>query len=58
MSTFPPKKGNNPNPPNPPQVTGERGPISVGNGGIPASLRIKAAGTKNAPGLEKTNSAS
>lgn len=54
MAGFPPAKGNRPNPPTPPQVTGERGPISTGNGGIKASLKVKAAGTKNAPGLDKT----
>jgi len=29
-------------------------PVSSGNGGIPASLRIKKAGTKDTPGTEKT----
>ena len=53
MSGFPPLKGNRTNPPDPSQVTGERGPISTGNGGIKASLKIKAAGTKDSPGLEK-----
>lgn len=28
--------------------------VSTGNGGIPASLKIKAAGTKDAPGIAKT----
>lgn len=27
--------------------------VSTGNGGIPASLKIKAAGSKSAPGVEK-----
>jgi len=53
MSGFPPLKGGRSNPPSPAQVTGERGPISTGNGGIKASLKIKAAGTVNSPGLEK-----
>lgn len=58
MSTFPPKKAGRSNPPAPAQVKGERGPISTGNGGIPASLKIKAAGSFYAPGKEKINSAS
>lgn len=29
-------------------------PVSTGNGGIKTSLRIKNAGCKDAPGLEKT----
>lgn len=53
MSGFPPAKGNKQSVPNPPQVTGERGPISTGSGGIKASLSVKAAGTKNYPAVEK-----
>lgn len=49
MATFPPKRGNKA-PVNPPQVTGERGPVSTGKGGIPASLKVKAAGTRPARG--------
>jgi hypothetical protein len=30
------------------------GPTSTGKGGIPNSLKVKAAGTKGAPGIEKT----
>lgn len=28
--------------------------VSTGNGGIPASLKAKAAGSKPSPGIEKT----
>lgn len=53
MAGFPPAKGNQ-KPTNPPQVTGERGPISTGNGGIKTSLKVKAAGSMNTPGVDKT----
>jgi len=49
---FPPLKSNK-QPVSPPQVTGERGPISTGKGGIKASLKIKNASIVNAPGVEK-----
>jgi len=32
--------------------------VSSGNGGIKTSLKVKAAGAKNAPGLEKNVNAS
>jgi hypothetical protein len=55
MSGFPPAKGNSnanqyPNS-NPNQM--DSTPTSTGNGGIKASLKIKAAGTQDAPGLDK-----
>jgi hypothetical protein len=53
MATFPPKKGNHSSPSAPAQVTGERGPVSTGNGGIKTSLGVKAAGTKNTVGVDK-----
>lgn len=46
---FPPLKGGN----SQPLKVNNVGPTSTGKGGIPASLKIKAAGTKDAPGLEK-----
>lgn len=51
MSTFPPKKANQA--PVQPSHVVEKGAVSTGNGGIPKSLQVKAAGNKNAPGLEK-----
>ena len=50
MATFPPKGASK----NAPVPTTETPAVSTGKGGIPASLKIKAAGTKNAPGKEKT----
>lgn len=50
MSTFPPKSASQSAPSIPVKNCG---PTSLGNGGIPASLKVKAAGTKDAPGLEK-----
>lgn len=58
MLGFPPAKGNKPNPPNPTQVTGERGAISTGSGGLKSSISLKNAGIKPSPGIEKVNSAS
>jgi hypothetical protein len=58
MAGFPPSKGNKPNPPNPSQVTGERGAISTGSGGLTASKAMKNAAIKPSPGIEKVNSAS
>lgn len=52
MSTFPPSKANQ-KASKPAQVV-DLGPVSTGKGGIPASLKIKAAGTVNSPGVEKT----
>lgn len=52
MATFPPKKATKT-----PNYAGDKtegGLVSTGNGGIPKSLSIKAAGTKDAPGKEKT----
>lgn len=51
MAGFPPAKGNQ-KPSKPAQIV-DLGPVSTGNGGIKMSLRVKAAGTKNAPGLPK-----
>lgn len=55
MASFPPLKGGNSK-----SISGYGdgtgttvGPTSTGSGGIPKSLKIKAAGTKDAPGLEK-----
>lgn len=50
MATFPPAKGNG----KPKVETYDCGPASTGNGGIAKSLKIKAAGTKDAPGKEKS----
>jgi hypothetical protein len=55
MSGFPPAKGNsshvqNPNG-NPNQMNST--PTSTGNGGIKASLKVKAAGIVPSPGVEK-----
>lgn len=58
MATFPPSKGYNHNPPAPRQVTGERGPISTGSGGLVVSKAMKNASIKPSPGIEKVNSAS
>lgn len=58
MAGFPPAKGNKPHPPNPTQVTGERGPTSTGSGGLKSSIAVKNAGIKPSPGIEKVNSAS
>lgn len=55
---FPPAKGNKPIPPAPRQVTGERGAISTGSGGLKASIAVKNAGIRPSPGIEKVNSAS
>lgn len=33
---------------------GESPAVSTGKGGIPASLKVKAAGTKDAPGVDKS----
>lgn len=52
MSTFPPKKATKT--PNTAGDKPESGPFSTGKGGIPASLKVKAAGTKDAPGKDKT----
>jgi hypothetical protein len=52
MTGFPPAKGNQ-KPAQPTQVTGERGPVSTGTGGLKTSLRVKAAGTNNYPAVEK-----
>lgn len=49
MSTFPPAKGTG----NAKPETYDCGPASTGNGGIAKSLKIKAAGTKPAAGVEK-----
>jgi hypothetical protein len=51
MAGFPPKKASK----SAPAVLADPipGPVSTGGGGIPASLKIKAAGTKNAPGVER-----
>jgi hypothetical protein len=37
-----------------PVKNGESPAVSTGKGGIPASLKVKAAGTKDAPGVDKT----
>lgn len=50
MAGFPPKKANvKPNIP-----SYDCPPVSTGNGGLAKSLKLKNAGTKNAPGNEKT----
>lgn len=49
MASFPPKSGGN----SKSLKVAENATITTGNGGIPASLKIKNAGTVNAPGLEK-----
>lgn len=48
---FPPSKAKGGAPVQPQDVA--PAPVSTGNGGIPKSLKVKAAGTKDAPGLEK-----
>jgi len=50
MSTFPPKKGGN----TAPLKVVDNATVTTGNGGIKASLKVKAAGTVNSPGLDKT----
>lgn len=49
MATFPPKGAKK----NVIVVKPDTPAVSTGGGGIPASLKVKAAGTKDAPGLEK-----
>jgi hypothetical protein len=50
---FPPAKGSG-SPKNVNLPGNDQGnPVSTGSGGIPASLKIKAAGTKNSPGVER-----
>lgn len=51
--SFPPAKGTKI-----PKVKMVHESVSNGGGGITASLKVKAAGSKNAPGVEKTVSAS
>jgi hypothetical protein len=55
MATFPPKNASKtvPNV----KVT-ETPAVSTGKGGLPASLKIKAAGLKPTPGVEKINNLS
>lgn len=52
---FPPTKGNSNSKlyPNSDPKQMDSTPTSTGNGGIPASLKVKKAGTVNSPGLEK-----
>lgn len=49
MAGFPPKQGGN----SKPLKVVDTATVTTGKGGIPASLKIKAAGTKDAPGVEK-----
>jgi hypothetical protein len=49
MASFPPANAKK----NAPVPVTESGAVSTGSGGIPASLKIKAAGTKNSPGVER-----
>lgn len=54
--SFPPAKGKGPIKPVYNSV--ETGAVSTGKGGLPASLKIKRAGTKDLPQIEKTVNAS
>jgi hypothetical protein len=49
MATFPPAKGTK----KASIPSYDCPPVSTGKGGIPASLKVKAAGSKDAPGVEK-----
>jgi len=49
VNTFMHPANNKPNVP----AENPNASISKGNGGIPASLKVKAAGTKDAPGVDK-----
>lgn len=55
MAGFPPAKGNSnaTKEPNGYPKQQDSSATSTGNGGIAASLKVKAAGTKNAPGADK-----
>lgn len=53
---FPPARGSRAVPESRAALSGnDKGnPVSTGNGGLKTSLRVKNAGCKDAPGLEKT----
>ena len=50
MSSFPPAT----TPKSVPQKVVDTSTVTTGKGGIKAGLKIKNAGTKNAPGFDKT----
>jgi hypothetical protein len=52
MTPFPPAKGSSKR--SAPPVAPEVGPVSTGKGGLKFTLKVKAAGTTNAPGVDKT----
>lgn len=56
MAGFPPAKGKKSVSPAQVNLPGNDtgNPVSTGKGGIPASLKIKKAGTKDTPGVDKT----
>ena len=52
MAQFPPKQPKKAAPVQP--VEAVKNPVSIGRGGIKASLKVKAAGSQAAQGKEKT----
>lgn len=50
---FPPAKNNRSTPQLPPQVSGERGPVSTGKGGLKTSIAMKNKNIVPTRGVEK-----